>query len=132
MLLPVLAGCGVPPPTEDDGRHVIEAKISDDGYTAPSRNRLKVVNFHKTAGRAGAGRGGPSYEMDYECVILVAEDCLWVKEMGLMTDSSSDPKGVGTPVKKGDRTNLWGMILFTKLGARWYSTGFSCQLSDIP
>lgn len=122
-----LSACGGPP-TESDGRKILEAKIQSQ-----SNGLIKLVSFEKTNGVQMEHMGMKAYMMDFQAEIEFLDDCMWdgsapsifagsfnaVRDQPSGNDSLSPAYAGKQKATKGQRHKGPGIFIFKKSEQGW-------------
>lgn len=127
LIIALFVGCSDSQPSAGDGERFIRHIIDEQ-----SEGIIKLVSFKKTNGQKGEERGVPFYFMVYQVKIEFTNDCKWLTPdningarnfFGTIPPSAhntiSDHISEGKWVKKGDRGEVNGKIIFTKTEQGW-------------
>lgn len=142
LILPSV-GCGAGVPSQDLARAAIK-KAVDEGR----ENRLQLLSFKKTDGRAVEMMGLKSYEVFFEADLEFASKALFSVGSPLMSTGSeittaefreasrgfswndfiSDANGFRRGMK-GDQLHLKGSVLFEQRESGWVSSGIQFEVT---
>lgn len=122
----VLLSACASPPTEADGRRMIDQLIQNS-----ANGLITLVRFAKTNGNQGEVLGVKTYEMDYEADIEFLNDAWWggpsLNLDGASAFSASPYRGkafdpgvfMKAQVHKGQRVRVQGSVLFSATEKGW-------------
>jgi hypothetical protein len=140
----LFAGCSSKPST-GDGKQAIQSQIEKD-----AQGRINLLEFHKTNGQLVEINAVKIYSMEFEAEIEFTEDCKWVTDimtrhfsfrtsklvgqsnsgfnMGKFIDDADNP---GSPVQKGQKVKIAGVIRFEKKENGWSVDGIEINQATL-
>lgn len=138
----VVSSCGPGRPSENDGRSALRSAI-DGG----NEERVALVEFAKSDGRAGEVMSVPVYTLMYTAEAEFAGDAMYSigtplgnKGQSIVTRPYSPPSQSFSwsdflsssqgfrPARKGDRLHLTGELEFEKRESGWVPTGLTLEV----
>jgi hypothetical protein len=122
----LLAGCWSSP-SAGDGERAVQECIKRDSEGCIKLTKFQKTNgAHRELGGFGGLKGLKTYAMEFDAEIEFTENCTWMTGiMGSQLSFNTAPDNfmAGTPVTKGQRVQLAGVVGFVKTENSWSVSG---------